>query len=261
MRIATWNINSLRLRLPLVKIFVDQYQPDIIAFQETKVDDLNFPLSECFNLGYEHIRFSGERSYNGVAFLSKHPISKYYSLELFNTHKRHIAVEINGIEIHNFYVPAGGDIADIALNSKFAHKLEYLDLMYEWFQKFRSTDQKIILLGDLNVAPFENDVWSSKQLTNVVSHTKIEREKLLRNINDFGWFDIPRLFTPVTHKLYTWWSYRNVDWRASNRGRRLDHIWASKGLKANLYNYHIIISARSYVRPSDHVPVIVDLIT
>ncbi len=245
--------------MPLIKDFVEKFKPDILALQETKVDDVKFPLGDCFSLGFEYIRFNGEPSYNGVAILSRFPIDESFSLNLYNGHKRHVAIKVQDVEIHNFYVPAGGDIPDPELNTKFLHKLEFLDLMYQWFKTNKHTDQKIVLVGDLNIAPFEHDVWSSKQLSNIVSHTKIEREKLIRNMQDFNWVDAPREFVSSDKKLYSWWSYRNNDWIKSNRGRRLDHIWVSQALKHALLNHHTFIEARSYNQPSDHVPVIIDI--
>jgi exodeoxyribonuclease-3 len=259
MRIVTWNINSIRLRMQLIKDFVDQFKPDILAVQETKVDDIKFPLGDCFSLGFEYVRFSGEPSYNGVAILSRFPIDEDFSLSFYNDHKRHIAIKVGDTEIHNFYVPAGGDIPDPELNPKFLHKLEFLDLMNDWFKTNKNTNQKIVLVGDLNVAPLEHDVWSSKQLKGIVSHTQIERDKLMRNIKEFNWIDAPREFIPSNEKLYSWWSYRNMDWVKSNRGRRLDHIWVSQALKPSLLSHHTFVEARSYAQPSDHVPVIIDL--
>jgi len=259
MKIVTWNINSLRLRMPLLKGFVYEYQPDIIALQETKVADPLFPLGDCIGLGYRYVRFSGEKSYNGVAILSKYPIEESFCLEFYNHDKRHIAARIAGIELHNFYVPAGGDEPDEAINPKFKHKLSYLDLMNEWFLKNRNKNQNIVLVGDLNIAPLEHDVWSSKQLRNIVSHTDIERTRLNRNMNEFGFIDAPRLIFPETEKLYSWWSYRNLNWEKSDRGRRLDHIWVTPNLVTKPISSSIAKEMRKLKGPSDHVPVLVNI--
>ncbi len=259
MKIVTWNINSIRLRMPLLKSFTDEHQPDIIAIQETKVQDIAFPLGDCISLGYPYVRFSGEKSYNGVAIISKFPIEEEFCLEFYNQDKRHIAAKINGIEIHNFYVPAGGDEPDVDINPKFKHKLSYLDSMNEWFLKNRHKEQDIVLVGDLNIAPLEHDVWSSKQLRNVVSHTDIERTRLNRNMNEFGFIDAPRLVFPATEKLYSWWSYRNLDWDKSDRGRRLDHIWITPNLAQKPISSYVIRDMRKSQSPSDHVPVIVKI--
>jgi exodeoxyribonuclease-3 len=203
--------------------------------------------------------FSGEKSYNGVSILTKIKADNIFSLSLYNQDKRHIVINCAGIEIHNFYVPAGGDVPDVLANFKFKHKLEYVHLMHNWFKNSRTRMDKIILLGDLNIAPYENDVWSSKQLRNVVSHTDIERFTLRNMCDDCGFIDSARHFTPLEQKCYTWWSYRNRDWRKSNRGRRLDHAFVSESLKNRLKSILIVDEARSWPCPSDHVPYILDL--
>lgn len=260
MRVATWNINSLRLRLDLLEKFTNLFQPEIVCLQETKVPDEFFPITEINYMGYEHVAFSGGKSYNGVAILSKHPITSIFSCNFYNEDKRHISGIINGIEIHNFYVPAGGDEPDIEINPKFKHKLEYIKLIQEWFLKNRKLTDKIILLGDLNIAPHANDVWSTTQLRNVVSHTPVERELLIFLQNSFDFIDSARRFADMNKKLYSWWSYRNKDWEKSNRGRRLDHIWVSSSLKDNLQSSHTIKEARNWLKPSDHVPLMLDLL-
>jgi len=260
MRIITWNINSVRLRINLLEKLCLEQEPDVICLQETKTEDKTFPLDEIQKMGYENVIYSGEKSYNGVAIISKHKISKHFSLNIYNENKRHICAKINDFEIHNFYVPAGGDEPDVSVNPKYKHKLEYVKLMQEWFASNRSKQHdKIILLGDLNIAPHEHDVWSSKQLRNVISHTDPERKALFSLQESFGFIDTGRHFTDLSEKLYSWWSYRNRDWKKSNRGRRLDHIWVSENLEDKLQDSISIPYARAWERPSDHVPCIVDL--
>lgn len=259
MKIVTWNINSLRLRIELLKKLIYEHQPDVILLQETKVDDSLFPLEVIKNIGYEHVIYSGQKSYNGVAIISKLPLNNVFSLELYNNDKRHIAAKVDDLEIHNFYVPAGGDIPDIGINSKFKHKLEYIRLMQEWLVSNRTKNDKIIIAGDLNIAPYEHDVWSSKQLKNVVSHTDIERSLLMELQNSLDFIDSSRYFVPLDEKFYTWWSYRNIDWKKSNRGRKLDHIWVSNNLKESLLAMHLLSEARDWLLPSDHVPYFVSL--
>lgn len=254
MKLVTWNINSIRLRLNLLKKLIEEHQPDIIALQEIKTTNDNFPYQDIKDMGYPYICFSGQKSYNGVAIISSLPFTKQFALELYNEDKRHIAVEASGIEIHNFYVPAGGDIPDIKLNEKFKHKLEYIRLAEKWFLKNRNKDNKIILMGDLNIAPYEHDVWSSKALHNVVSHTDIERNTLLKFQNSFGFIDSSRHIIPLDQKFYTWWSYRNKDWQKSNKGRRLDHAWTSLNLQNHISSINSLHEARNWMRPSDHVP-------
>jgi exodeoxyribonuclease-3 len=155
-------------------------------------------------------------------------------------------------------VPAGGDIPDRKANPKFAHKLDFLDEMTDWFQSERKAQRKMILVGDLNIAPLETDVWSHKQLLDVVSHTPIEVEKLTGLQEGLGWTDAVRHFIPPKDKLYSWWSYRAADWNASDKGRRLDHIWVTRPLKGQLKGASVLREARGWAQPSDHVPVVVD---
>ncbi|MDX1924219.1 MAG: exodeoxyribonuclease III [Rickettsiaceae bacterium] len=258
MRIATWNINSVRLRADLISKLNQDYMPDVILLQETKVENSLFPEDQLRDAGYEFQFYEGEKSYNGVAILSKLPFEEKFSLNFCNNDKRHLCVKIGATEIHNFYIPAGGDIPDIDTNPKFLHKLNYLDELKEWFLANRSRDDKIILAGDLNIAPHEHDVWSSRQLRNEVSHTDIERKIMMDIIHSFEWQDIAR-HNGNNNKIYSWWSYRNRDWQKSNRGRRLDHIWLSRSFQKNYENFQIIGGARGWERPSDHVPVMVDI--
>lgn len=218
-----------------------------------------FPYDDIIAMGYKHTVFSGQKSYNGVAILSKRPIESSHSIYLYNEDKRHIAATINNIEVHNFYVPAGGDAPDIEENPKYKHKLEYVELMQEWFKSNRSKSDPIILVGDLNIAPFEHDVWSSKQLRNVISHTQQEKDAMNALRESFDFIDTGRHFTPMEEKLYTWWSYRNRDWEKSNRGRRLDHIWTSAPLKSRLKKISTLREARNWEKPSDHVPFMLEL--
>lgn len=260
MKIVTWNINSVRLRLENLKILSVKESPDIICLQETKVQDTEFPMEAINNIGYQHIYFTGEKSYNGVAILSKVKLSNIDKLQFLDKPEcRHISALLpEGIELHNFYVPAGGDIADAEVNPKFASKLKFMDGIANWFDKKRKSSEKIILVGDINIAPLPNDVWSHKQLLEVVSHTPIEVEKMEYLYKTLEWRDAIRHFTPHEHKLYSWWSYRNRDWRKSNRGRRLDHIWITSPLISKLKSGYIIKDARDWKLPSDHVPVVTE---
>lgn len=261
MKIATWNINSVRLRQNAVLRFLREQAPDVLALQETKVEDALFPKEAFEKAGYGHIRFSGEKSYNGVCLISRVPLEDIRTEGFCGKgDKRHIAAVLpNGVEVHNFYVPAGGDIPDVAANPKFAHKLDFVDGMRDWFAKSRSSSAPMILLGDLNIAPFEHDVWSHKQLLDVVSHTPIEVEKMTRLGEGMEWVDVARHFVPKEQKLYSWWSYRNRDWRKSDRGRRLDHIWVTPPLAKSLASLTIHKDMRDWEQPSDHVPVLMEM--
>ena len=259
MRIATWNINSIRLRIAHVLRFIKEQNIDVICLQETKTEDQFFPKAELHNIGLIYSSFRGEKSYNGVAIFSKIPIKKQ-SYELWCGFKdtRHISIILeNNIKIHNFYIPAGGDIPDVKLNVKFNHKINFLKEMIKYFNQTRP--KRTILVGDLNIAPYENDVWSHKQLLNVVSHTPIETELLIKFMNDSNWIDVGRKYFSKDEKLYSWWSYRNRDWKKPNRGRRLDHIMVSKDLDSTLKLFLSCKEIRDWEKPSDHVPLILEL--
>jgi exodeoxyribonuclease-3 len=260
--IATWNINSLRLRQSLLDQLITSLQPDIICLQETKVPDELFPEQLAERIAFPHVLKRGMKGYNGVAILSRIPIAPVPDTPdwVKKNDCRHLAARIQTgarpITIHNFYVPAGGDIPDRKTNEKFAHKLDFIAEARAHFALYPPS--RAVLAGDLNIAPLENDVWSHKQLLDIVSHTPVETEGLTAWLAE-GFHDALRHFVPPEEKLYTWWSYRNRDWRASNRGRRLDHIWVSKDLTKNLLSHQILTEARDWPQPSDHVPVAVTL--
>ncbi len=257
MKIVSWNINSVRARMDIVRQFVEEYNPDIICLQETKAMDDQFPLEEFKAMGFDHIALHGMKAYHGVATVSKVPFEDTYKIDWCEKgDARHIAVKIEGgPTLHNFYVPAGGDVADAEVNDKFAHKLQFLTEMTEWSKKL---SEPSILVGDLNIAPYEHDVWDTKKLKRVVSHTPLEREMMLDMIKAHDWQDIMRDFTPMDEKLYSWWSYRAKDWDAADKGRRLDHVWISPSLKGTPKSCEVIRDARGYVKPSDHAPVMTE---
>jgi exodeoxyribonuclease-3 len=263
LKITTWNINSVRLRINLVAKFIKIASPDVICLQETKCPDSKFPLKRFARLGYPHVALNGQKGYHGVAILSRFPLDSVDARAYCGkSDSRHLAVKIGEraglpaqLTVHNFYVPAGGDEPDPAINEKFAHKLAFLDEMRVAPEMRLSSVARAILVGDLNVAPLEHDVWSHKQMLKVVSHTPIECEKLTAVQKAGGWFDVPRAFVPEPAKLYTWWSYRARDWQAADRGRRLDHIWVSPAMADRVVGMTITKQARGWAQPSDHVPV------
>jgi exodeoxyribonuclease-3 len=259
--VATWNINSVRLRLDLVRRLIAEAQPDVLCLQETKTPDETFPREAFEALGYRDMLVHGMKGYNGVAVLSRVPLGSSATQSWCERQDcRHgVVVLPGGIEIHNIYVPAGGDIPDPVENDKFAHKLRFLDELTQWFRDAQHEGRKMILVGDLNIAPLETDVWSHKQLLTVVSHTPIEVEKLGLMQAAGGFVDAVRHFIPPAEKLYTWWSYRNRDWAASNRGRRLDHVWVTPPLVGGLASAEVLSPVRGWDRTSDHVPVVVKL--
>src|SRR5271169_4439736 len=257
--VATWNINSVRLRLPLVKRFLKRYAPDVLCLQETKCPDDKFPRKPFAEIGYPHVEIYGQKGYHGVATVSRHPLENAQREKCCRKDDcRHLAVDLGAaagfvrpITIHNFYVPAGGDEPDPEINEKFAHKLAFLDEMRGAPGMHPDASGRAILVGDLNVAPLEHDVWSHKQLLKVVSHTPVECAKLTAVQQAGAWFDVMRAFVPEPAKLYTWWSYRARDWEAADRGRRLDHIWASPAVSDRVSGMSIAKAARGWHKPSD----------
>jgi exodeoxyribonuclease III len=252
--IATWNINSIRLREALVGRLLAEQAPDILCLQECKSPVEKIPLETFHALGYRHMVARGQKGYNGVAILSKLPIMDAGEMDFARLgHARHVSARLeNGVTIHNVYVPAGGDVPDREENVKFGQKLDFLTEMRDHFRWDRP--DRAILVGDLNIAPREDDVWSHKQLLKIVSHTPIEVEHLLAAQEAGGWVDITRQDIPQG-LLYSWWSYRAADWDAADKGRRLDHIWATTDIANAGHHSRILRPARGWEQPSDHVPV------
>jgi len=268
-RLATWNINSVRLRLDLVSRLARREKPDVLCLQEIKCIEGKFPELELRALGFPHIAVAGQKGYHGVAILSRLPFTLLERRDICGRgHARHLSVklaEASGtgapLIMHNIYVPAGGDLPDPELNEKFRHKLDFLEAMDFWFRNMRGKRKnRMIMVGDLNVAPLPTDVWSHKQLLKVVSHTPAEVERFLRVQASHDWIDIMRRYVPAEQKLFTWWSYRNRDWRASNRGRRLDHIWTTPALDGAAVSMRVLDETRDWKRTSDHVPVVADFV-
>ncbi len=260
--IATWNINSLRLRQGLLHGLMAGLRPDVICLQETKVPDELFPEAIAGEIGFAHVLKRGMKSYNGVAILSRVPLVLDEDTPDWcgKNDCRHISARLETgarpLTLHNFYVPAGGDIPDREQNVKFGHKLDFIAQARAHFAAYPPA--RSVLVGDLNIAPLENDVWSHKQLLGIVSHTPVETQGLNAWMNE-GFVDAMRHFVPPREKLYTWWSYRNRDWEVSDRGRRLDHVWVSRDLEDGLVGCKVLREARNWEQPSDHVPVSVTL--
>lgn len=264
LKIASWNINSVRLRAQTVVRFLKQWQPDILTLQETKCPPGQFPSTVFTEAGYSHIADNGQCVYHGVAIVSRLPFADVQIHQFCGKQDaRHISVRIDGknaVNVHSFYVPSGGDIPDPDKNEKFAHKLCFLQEMQDWLtESYLHKSGPSVLTGDLNIAPDPNDVWSHKQLLKAVSHTPLEVERLERVRKAGNWTDILRKCANEEEKLYSWWSYRSRDWEKSNRGRRLDHIWLDESLKNKCKNTAIITETRGWEKPSDHVPVMATL--
>lgn len=254
MRLITWNVNSVRLRLPAVAELLASAAPDVLCLQEIKADDSKFPFEALREIGFEHIETQGIKGYHGVATLARQPLKKLEPIEFCGKQDgRYIGVKLeDGTEVHNFYVPAGGDVADREVNEKFGQKLDYLTEMRDAFHA--AAPQKSILVGDLNIAPREDDVWDHKKLLKVVSHTPIEVEALAQTQDAGKWVDITRQDIPEG-LLYSWWSYRAKDWDDADKGRRLDHVWATPDISSAAHSSRVLRAARGWTQPSDHAPV------
>jgi exodeoxyribonuclease-3 len=258
-RLVTWNINSVRARLHLLAQLAEALDPDVICLQEIKVEDAKFPGEAIAEIGYPHQAVFGMKAYHGVATLAKAPMGRETRHSWCGKDDaRHVASTVaGGVELHNLYIPAGGDVPDPAANDKFAHKLNFFDEQTDWWAKQKGRAKRI-LVGDLNVAPLETDVWNHKQLLKVVSHTPIEVEHYSRMEAAHKWIDAVRHVIPPEEHLYSWWSYRARDWRASNKGRRLDHVWVTPNLKGAIRDAFVYDQARDWEKASDHAPVVVD---
>jgi exodeoxyribonuclease-3 len=251
--ICTWNINSVRLREPIVLKLLQDEQPDVLCLQECKSPVDKIPTENFAALGYTHMVARGQKGYNGVAILSKLPLQDTGHRDFCaKGDARHVSAALpNGMIVHNFYIPAGGDEANREVNEKFGHKLDFLTEMRDWFHT--DAPKKSVMVGDLNIAPREDDVWDHKKLLKVVSHTPIEVDHLAAAQDAGNWVDITRQDIPEG-LLYTWWSYRARDWDEADKGRRLDHIWATADIAAAGHSSRILRDARGWEKPSDHAP-------
>ena len=261
--LATWNINSVRLRLPLVERFLAEFRPDVLCLQEIKCQNEQFPKKELTAAGYPYQAVHGQKGYHGVAIISKFPLTDISTRVFCEIEEsRHVSATLDfgkgPVTVHNFYIPAGGDEPDPEINPKFKHKLGFLAELQEWFGADHFRERQLIC-GDFNIAPLEHDVWSHKQLLDVVSHTPVETNLFGEVQAAFEWTDVTRRFVPPEQKIYSWWSYRAADWEASDRGRRLDHVWASPGLKDALTSQAIFKKMRGWQKASDHVPIMIEL--
>jgi len=264
LRIATWNVNSVRLRAEQAARFVREQAPDVLCMQEIKCQAGEFPVDAFVAMGLPHLRISGQKGWHGVAIASRLPIEDAPPIEACrNGHARCVSGTIAGVEVQNFYIPAGGDVPDREANEKFDHKLDFYEKLTAETAK-RDPRAPLVIAGDLNVAPGEFDVWNHRYMSKIVSHTPIEVEAFDRLMTSINLIDIVREAVPEPEKLASWWSYRAQDFRKSARGLRLDHLLLSPGLREAAFRQgapaaRIHEDVRAWERPSDHAPVSVDL--
>ena len=265
LRIVTWNVNSVRLRVDHIARFVAEQAPDVLCLQEIKCQAHEFPREAFEAMGLPHIAITGQKGWHGVATASRLPLSEGPDWgPCREGHARSVSVVVEGVEVQNFYVPAGGDIPDPVVNPKFDHKLDFLACMTR-NAGLRDPKAPLVVVGDLNVAPGEFDVWSHRQMLKIVSHTPVEIEAMARLKAAASFIDLVREATPDPQKLFSWWSYRAADFRASNRGLRLDHIWITPGLADAALGRgaapaRVHDDVRAWERPSDHAPVSAELV-
>ncbi len=263
LRLATWNVNSVRLRAEQVKRFVAESCADVLAMQEIKCQEGEFPREAFVEAGLPHLKIAGQKGWHGVAIASRLPIEDAPVLNVCREgHARCVAGIIGGIEVQNFYIPAGGDLPDRAENPKFDHKLDFYERLTAEMAR-RDPKAPLVVTGDLNIAPGEHDVWNHKYMLKVVSHTPAEIEAFARLMEAGQFTDLIREAIPDPQKLFSWWSYRAADFRQSNRGLRLDHILISPGLRdaalrTGKAQARVHDAVREWERPSDHAPVSAD---
>ena len=264
LRVATWNINSVRLRQEQVARFVAESGTDVLCLQEIKCREGEFPREAFVAMGLPHLKIAGQKGWHGVALASRLLIGDAPGLGVCREgHARCVSGLIAGVEVQNFYIPAGGDEPDRALNPKFDHKLDFYERLTA-LMAARDPAAPLLLAGDFNIAPGEHDVWSHRQMSRIVSHTPIEVAAMAELKASLGFTDLVREAVPDPQKLFSWWSYRAADFRASNRGLRLDHLWGSPGLMEaarvdGRVSAQVHDQVREWERPSDHAPVTVDL--
>jgi exodeoxyribonuclease-3 len=265
LRLCTWNVNSVRLRAEQAARFVAEQAPDVLCMQEIKCREGEFPAQAFVDMGLPHLKIQGQKGWHGVAIASRLPLEEVKPLDVCREgHARCVSARVAGMEVHNFYVPAGGDTPDRDANPKFDHKLDFFERLTTEMAA-RDPSAPLAIVGDLNVAPSEYDVWNHKFMSRVVSHTPIEVEAMARLKDAAGFIDLVREAAPEPQKLFSWWSYRALDFRASNRGLRLDHIWITPGLRDAAFRQgaaaaRVHDDVRAWERPSDHAPVSADLV-
>jgi exodeoxyribonuclease III len=251
MKIATWNVNSLKIRLEQALGWLAEHQPDVLCLQETKTEDAKFPLAEIQQAGYQVV-FSGQKTYNGVAILSKQAATdvQYGMPDFADEQKRVLAATINGVRIVNVYIPNGQSID----SDKYRYKLAWLAALQSWLQSEMQRYPKLALLGDYNIAPEDRDVHDPAAWVGNVLVSEPERAAF-NGLRQLGLRDAFRLFEQA-EKSYSWWDYRMMGFRR-NRGLRIDHILISPAL--NCSSCSIDRAPRKLERPSDHTPVIAEI--
>jgi exodeoxyribonuclease-3 len=252
MKIAAWNVNSLKVRLAHLLDWLAESQADVVCLQETKLEDANFPHAELAAAGYQAV-CSGQKTYNGVAMLARHPLE---DIQIGNPHfpdpqKRLIAATINGVRVVSAYFPNGQQVG----SDKYAYKLAWIAALETWLREEQATHQELALCGDFNIAPEDRDVYNPGAWAGQILCSDAERAAFFALL-DLGLQDSFRLF-PQPEKNFSWWDYRRAGFQ-KNHGLRIDHILLSAPLAARAVAAGIDRAPRERERPSDHAPVWVD---
>jgi len=258
LKVATWNVNSIRSRLQIVTDWLQQHQVDVLCLQETKVQDQDFPRSHFAELGY-NIYISGQKSYNGVALFSSKPLEDVScgfspivgEVGELDVQKRVISGIADGVRIVNLYVPNGSALG----SDKYAYKLEWLGLLRQYLQTLQTRGQEICVCGDFNIAPEDKDIYTNKARDKHIMSSPVEREALSQ-ILQLGFQDAFRKFTDEPGQ-FSWWDYRSGGF-SRNRGWRIDHHYLTEQLYQQASNCWIDVEPRKLEKPSDHAPVIVE---
>jgi exodeoxyribonuclease-3 len=252
-RIATWNVNSLRVRLPHLLDWLADAKPDVACLQETKTEDANFPVAELRAAGYESV-YCGQKSYNGVAILARSPITEvaHGIPDFVDDPKRCIAGTVNGIRVVCLYAPTG----EAPGTEKYAYKLRWYEALERWMQRAVRETPELAVLGDMNVAPEDRDVHNPKRWEGKIHVSEPERAAL-RKVVEVGLADAFRLF-PQPEKSFSWWDYR-LNAFQRGWGLRIDHILLAPALAAKCTSCTIDVEPRKRERPSDHAPVIAEI--
>ncbi len=250
MKIATWNVNSVRARLPVVQRWLEQSQVDVLVMQETKTVDETFPVAEFAELGYQ-AAFSGQKTYNGVAIVSKMPLDNVVKGWRGNDLSRILAADVGGMTVIDGYLPHGGERGDEA----FLHKLQFFREFRAYLDDTYAADRQLLFMGDFNVAQEPLDVWAPDEMQDAIGFMQEERDGL-RNLQAWGFVDLFRRFH--SEQQFTWWDYR-MNFFKRHMGMRIDYAWGSTALLQRVADCSVDVEPRRWEKPSDHTPVVVTL--
>lgn len=252
MKLVTWNVNSLNVRAEHVAAFLDRVQPDILGLQELKLTDDRVPRAIFTDRGY-HIESFGQKTYNGVLLATKQPMTEVHrGLEPADAgQSRLIAARVAGLWVVDVYVPQGSEVT----SEKFPYKLSFLDALREWLAPRVAAGESVVLMGDINVAPMDDDVWSVEEMQDQVSFHPLEKERFA-GLLSIGLVDPVKPRLPA--RSFTYWDYRDLAFRRK-RGMRIDHILTTADVAARVSGARVEIEERKREKPSDHAPVVLEL--